>query len=409
MAAARPSVAIIGAGPYGLSAASHLRSAGVETRVFGRPMEFWRHQMPAGMLLRSPWEASRISDPRRILTLEAYEEAHARKLQRHMHLSDFVDYGQWFQRRCLPDVDERKVVLVQPAASGFRLVLEDGESLVSDRVVVATGLAAFPSRPVEFDGLPASLASHSSDHHQLAKFAGQQVVVVGGGQSAVESAVLLHENGAEVEVVSRAPRIRWLRRGAWLRRHLGPFYRVLYPASDVGPPGLNWIVALPGLFRLLPLALQARIAARCIRPAASAWLLPRAGGVQFTLGRRIVSAKPVDDRLGLTLDDGSTRRVDHALLATGYRIDVSGYSFLPAELSRSVRTRGGYPELTGGFESSVPGLYFLGAAAALSFGPVLRFVSGTWYASQALTQALLARSGAGQVSAAALMQAGPAR
>jgi hypothetical protein len=135
--------------------------------------------------------------------------------------------------------------------------------------------------------------------------------------------------------------------------------------------------------------------------------MPRVRGVRFTLGHRITGARPVDGRLGLTLDDGSTRRVDHAFLATGYRVDIAGYPFLSAELARSVRSRNGYPELGAGFESSVPGLHFLGAPAASSFGPILRFVCGTWYASRVLSQALVARSGGGQVSAVALMEPAP--
>ena len=403
--AARPRIAIIGAGPYGLSAAAHLRSAGVEARVFGRPMDFWERQMPAGMLLRSPREASRISDPGHVLTLEAYEQAQAVRLPAHVPLSDFVAYGRWFQSRCAPDVDRRMIARVDPAADGFRVLLEDGESILAERVVVATGLAAFPTRPVEFGGVPAALASHSSDHHDLAAFTGKQVMVVGGGQSAVECAVLLHENGADVEVVSRAPQIRWLRRSGWLHATPGPLHRLLYPPTDVGPPGLNWVVALPELFRSMPAALQPRIAYRCIRPAASGWLIARAAGVRFTLGRHVVRAQPAEDRLEVSLNDGSTRRVDHVMLATGYRVDVAKYPFLSPDLSRWLRSRGGYPELTDGFESSVPGLHFVGAAAALSFGPIVRFVCGTWYTSPALTRAVLAPSRTGHVNRSALMHA----
>src|SRR5438105_985386 len=407
-AALKPSIVIIGAGPYGLSAAAHTRSAGFETRVFGRPMEFWQKHMPAGMLLRSSWEASRISDARRALTLEAYEDASSIRLPRRIPLPDFMEYGRWFQRHSVPDVDERRVTRVEPAPRGFRVVAEDGEHVFADRVVVATGLDRFAWRPPEFDGLPAALASHSYDHGDLAEFRGRQVVVVGAGQSAVESAVLLHENGAHVELLGRAPRLRWLRRSAWLHSRSGALQRLLYPPTDVGPPGLSLLVAQPDLFRLLPATLQRSIANRCIRPAASGWLLPRASGVRFTLGRRVVSATAAHGRLRLDMDDGTSRHVDHALLATGYRIDVSRYQFLSEELIRQVRSRQGYPDLRAGFEASVPGLHFLGAAAALSFGPILRFVCGTWYASRMLTQALVTRSETGAANASVLSRADPA-
>jgi hypothetical protein len=162
----------------------------------------------------------------------------------------------------------------------------------------------------------------------------------------------------------------------------------------VGPPGLSFIVARPDLFRLLPPELQRSVAYRCIRPAASGWLMPRAGNVRFTVDRRVTSATAVDGRLRLDLNDGTTRHVDHALLATGYRIDVARYPFLSENLVRQVRSQAGYPELRAGFESSVPGLHFLGAVGALSFGPTLRFVSGTWYAARMLADAVAALSGA---------------
>ena len=383
-------VAIVGSGPYGLAAAAYLRSAHVETRVFGESMEFWRRQMPVGMFLRSSWEASHISDPHHALTLDAYQAAHGVELSRPVPLDDFVAYGEWFQRQAAPDLDRRRVARIEPASAGFLLLLEDGEPLRAQRVVVATGIAPFAHRPAPFDALPPALASHSSDHGDLRRFAGRQVVVIGGGQSAIESAVLLHEGGADVEVIVRAPRVRWLRRSAFLHRQRGFVRRLLYPPTDVGPPGLNQIVARPRWFRRLPRGLQRRIAHRSIRPAAAGWLFPRAGGVRITTGRLVVSATPAGERLRITLDDGTGRCVDHALLATGYRVDVSRYAFLAPELARSVRRADGYPQLADGFESSAPGLHFLGAAAAESFGPLMRFVSGTGYAARALTRCVLA-------------------
>lgn len=389
MVASTCQVAIIGAGPYGLAAAAHLRSAHVETCVFGEAMAFWRRQMPSGMFLRSSWEASHISDPHCALTLDAYQDGHGIHLSKPVPLDDFVAYGQWFQRKVAPDLDRRRVTRVESASTGFRLLLEDGESLRAQRVVIATGIAPFAYRPALFDALPPSLVSHASDHGDLRRFAGRRVIVVGGGQSAIESAVLLREGGADVEVILRAPQVRWLRRSAWLHRQSGSIRRLLYPPTDVGPPALNQIVARPDLFRRLPRGLQRRIAYRSIRPAASGWLLPRAGGVRITTGRAVVSATPAGERLRLTLDDGTGRCVDHALLATGYRVDISRYAFLAPELVGWVRRVDGHPQLAEGFESSVPGLHFLGAAAAESFGPLMRFVSGTEYTARALTRCVL--------------------
>lgn len=384
MPRAASSVAIIGAGPYGLAAAAHLRAAGVEARVFGRTMEFWRAHMPRGMLLRSSWEASHIADPRGTYTLDGFQAARQQPITHPIPLDHFVEYGEWFQRQTVPDLDERRVRRVEPVADGFRLLLDDGDYLQAARVVVAVGLAAFRYRPPQLAGLPEALVSHAADHRDLSRFAGQRVIVIGGGQSAVESAALLQEEGAEVEVISRAPRLHWLRRSAWLHRSPAPIRRLLYPPTDVGPPGLNWIVAWPDLFRRLPRALQIPIARRAIRPAAAGWLAPRVRGIRFTLGQQVTAAAARDGHLLLKLTDGTERQADHVVLATGYRVDVARYDFLAEELLQALRVRQGYPVLTDGFETNVPGLHMIGAAAADSFGPIMRFVCGTHYTGRAL-------------------------
>jgi hypothetical protein len=386
-------VAIVGAGPYGLAAAAHLRSAHVDLRVFGKAMDFWDRQMPAGMLLRSYWEGSHISDPQGDLTLDEYQRACGIQLARPVRRDDFVNYGQWFQRRAVPDLDGRRVKRIEAASSCFRMILEDGESVRARRVVVATGIASFARRPSLFNGVSPELASHSSEHRDLGRFAGQRVVIVGGGQSALESAALLHESGAAVEVIVRAPVIHWLRYGTrlhtWLHNQDNPLRRLLYPPSDVGPPGINWIVDTPNLFRRLPFPLHSRIARRAIRPAGAGWLKPRMSGIRITTGRVIVSANLVDRHVKLRLDDGTERRVDHVLLATGFQVDLSRCTFLPRDLVRSLRLLDGYPELTAGFEASLPGLHFVGASAARSFGPLMRFVAGTGYAARALTRCIV--------------------
>jgi hypothetical protein len=260
------------------------------------------------------------------------------------------------------------------------------------RVVVAGGIAPFGYRPEVFDEISTSLASHSTDQKDPCRFAGQAIAVIGGGQSAVESAVLLHEAGADVELITRSTHIRWLTRGVWLRRNFSHIRSLLYPPTDIGPPIFNQIVAHPGVFRLLPRGLQARIAYRCIRPAASSWLLSRSQGLKITTEREVVSAEPGGETLSLRLDDGTSRTVHHVLLATGFRVDISKYAFLSPELLKRVKKVGGYPTLKMGFESTVPGLHFVGAPGAYSFGPLMRFVSGTGFAGRGLTHGILRRS-----------------
>jgi FAD-dependent urate hydroxylase len=384
-------VAIIGAGPYGLSAAAHLRAAnGLDIRVFGEPMSFWERHMPKGMMLRSPLAGSHLSDPSRSLTLEAYQSTSGNQITAPLPLQRFTDYCRWFQSQAVPGTDSRKVERVEKNGAGLRLTLEDGETWKARRVIIAAGIEPFAWRPAEFQRIPSALASHACDHRDLNLFAGKKVTVIGGGQSALESAALLNEIGAEVEVLVRAPLVRWLWRQKWFHT-FRPVARLLYAPPDVGQAGLSHLVARPNLFRRLPRSIQNRFGKRAIRPAAAAWLHRRCEPIRFTTGRTITSASPNGGRVTLELSDGTNRHVDHVLLATGYRVDIARYPFLSQDLLSRIRRIAGYPQLDAGFQSSVPGLHFLGAPAAWSFGPLMRFVAGTEFTSLALTRGILGR------------------
>jgi thioredoxin reductase len=273
-------VAIIGAGPYALSTAAFLREIGVEPRVFGEAMGFWE-TMPAGMYLRSFRSASSIADPGRRLSLEQYEATVGRRTGSPLSLQDFITYGRWFQERAVPDVDPRRVTLVRRESEGFLLTLDDGEGVQAARVIVAAGIAPFAWRPGQFSDFSPELVSHSSEHRVFDRFRGQRVVVIGGGQSALESAALLHEAGADVEVLVRSKGIQFLR-GERVYANAGMLRGVLYPPLGVGPPGLNVVMGTPSLYRILPRELSAPLAQRAIRPAAAAWLRPRLAEVKIT-------------------------------------------------------------------------------------------------------------------------------
>ena len=384
-------VAVVGAGPYGLSAAAHLRAAnGLDIRVFGQPMSFWERHMPKWMLLRSPLTGSHLSDPQGALTLEAYHAASGNEITAPLPLCRFIDYGRWFQSQAVPDTDARRIGRIEKNGKGFRLTVEDGEIWKACRVVIAAGIEPFASKPKEFKHVPRELASHSCDHSDLGRFAEKRVAVIGAGQSALESAALLHEAGADVEVLVRAPFVRWLWRHKWFHT-FKPVARLLYAPADVGQAGLSQLVARPHLFRRLPRSIQDRWGKRAIRSAGAGWLNPRCQPIRIATSRVVTSAVPQGDQLVLTLNDGTERSVDHALLATGYRVDIALYPFLAKPLLKSVETVNGYPKLNNGFESSVPGLHFLGAPAAWSFGPLMRFVAGADFASRNLTRGVLGR------------------
>ena len=384
---------VVGAGPYGLSVAAHLRHAGIAAHVFGEPMAFWHNNMPRGMLMRSPWRATHFSDPDGGWSLDAYASAHGIDSNVRLPLERFIAYGEWFQQHAVGDIDRRAVRRIDAARGGFRLALEDGETFSADRVIVATGLRNQEYRPLPFKDVPATLASHTSAHPDLSVFRGKRVAVIGRGQSACESAALLAENGAEVEIISRG-NIHWLgiAAGGRAKKTVRQGLReALTSPSEVGPFPLSWLVEVPGLVRQMPAALREEFSRRCLKAAASGWLRPRFAKIRYNFGRTILGARALGDRIALDLDVGE-RIFDRVLLGTGYRIDVTRLGvFGPQLLDRIVRADGS-PLLRPGFESSVPGLHFVGSYAVKSFGPLLRFIAGAPYAARAVAHEVRARA-----------------
>lgn len=384
----KQTIAIIGAGPYGLAAAAHLRRiSNTKVLIFGRPMSFWQDQMPKGMFLRSGWRASYIADPEHSLTLEAFQSDSSQRIPTPVPLDRFISYGLWFQKQIATELDTRLIDNIKPSPSGFQLSLEDGQTVIVDRVIVAAGIAPFAYIPREFCSLPKSSASHSAEHKDFSSFRGRNVAVLGGGQSALESAALLKEAGAQVQIFVRETQVHFL---GWRKRivKFPLLFKLLYSWTDVGPAGLSQLVSHPDYFRILPRRVQEPLARRSIRPAGAGWLRARLEGIPLHLGKTIQTVNPTNSHLNLEISDGSKCCVDYLLMGTGYKVDISKYPFLSQELLASIRQADGYPVLNNNFESSVPGLYFLGAPAAWSFGPLMRFVAGSEFACGRLAASL---------------------
>ena len=385
-------VAVIGAGPYGLAVAAHLRSAAVGTRVFGRPLSFWREHMPKGMRLRSPWIATHIADPDRNFSLDVFAREAALKPQDQLPIERFVQYGEWFQRQAVPDLDRRKVLRVEHATAGFRLVLEDESVIRARRVVMAMGLANQERRPSQFAGVDRALVSHTCEHAGLDKWRGKRVAVVGRGQSACESAALLRAAGSQVDLICRGE-VRWVGKATsdaerardWLWR----LRELLQAPSAVGPFPWSWLNELPGLERLLPDGMRSWIGTRSLRAASAWWVMPSLDGVQVLASRAIRSVARRGESVAVELDDG-VRDYDHVLLGTGYHIDIAKLGVLAPELLGKINCRAGSPVLGAGLESSVPGLHFVGASAVDSHGPLMRFIAGAGYAGRSVTRRALA-------------------
>src|SRR5208282_2490114 len=172
--------------PYGLSIAAYLRNAGVAFRIFGDAMSTWRSRMPNGMHLKSDGFASSLFDPKRQFTLAKYCAEKAipyQDLDLPVALETFWSYGMAFQKKFVPSLDTRSVARVERHSDGFRLTLSEGDAVLAKRVVVATGLSHYENLPSELQGLPASLCSHSAENHDLARYRGKDVIVLGRGAS----------------------------------------------------------------------------------------------------------------------------------------------------------------------------------------------------------------------------------
>ncbi len=405
-------VVIVGAGPYGLSLAAHLREAGVPFRIFGRPMQSWATQMPAGMKLKSDGFASNLSAGRTSFTLEDFCRLTGRPYhptQIPVALEDFVAYGQEFAARYVPTLEQQDVVsidLLDPISdclgSTFRLTLAAGEVLHSGHVILATGLSLFQYVPRRLAALSKDLVTHTTDHRDFSQFAGRDVVVLGRGASSLNAAALLHEAGSRVTLLTRKPRVHIHSAGSASPRSL--FKRLRYPSSPLGHSLRSWMACTaPGLFHALPEPVRRTLVYKHLGPAGGSALKDRVlGKIPMLLGWSIASTELAKVerpgrsetlvRLLLTNEAGEQKQLltSHIIAGTGFRIALSRIRFLSESLRLGIRTgKAGAPRLSRSFQSSVPGLYFIGPASSASFGPLQRFAAGSEYAARCVTRHLL--------------------
>lgn len=389
-------VAIVGAGPYGLSLAAHLRKAGVSMRQFGDVMSLWRDSMPAGMFLKSQGFASNLSDPDGTHTLAAFCAATGRPYADYglpVPISTFIAYGQWFADQAVGEVEETRVARITAEPGCFELTLATGEVARARRVVVAAGVEHFAWMPAELAGLPACIATHASAHADMSVFAGQKIVVLGAGQAALETAALLHEQGTGVQIVMRKAAPVW--NGMPLAADRPLVQRLQEPEAGLGSGWGTWFYSrYPELFRRLPEATRTYRARTALGPAGASWLRPRVEGEIPILGsRQLRWAKGTAGGITLGLDGPGGREelsVDHVIAATGFRADVSRLGFLGERVRAGLRTVARTPVVGKDYQSSVPGLYFMGPGVAPTFGPVMRFVYGADHAARAMAPALIA-------------------
>jgi FAD-dependent urate hydroxylase len=387
--------AIIGAGPYGLSIAAHLQEAGLPFRIFGSPLSSWRAFMPRGMVLKSERFASNLWDPGRRYTLQRYAAERNLPYQpygRALSLADFLQYGDWFRSHAVGDITDVKVDRIDAVREGYALDLADGTSLTARQVILATGHMAFRYVPPELSAIPEPLCLHSARLNDLGGFAGRDVVVIGAGQSALETVTLMHEVGARARLLTRDGALRWNGPPHQPPRPLVETLRD--PEAGLGSGWRSLAVSeLPRVFRFVfPPEKRHRFVDTSWGPSGAYWLRDRMEGKIEVLFKRHLRAASVHDgrvRLGVEGPGGPEEIVtDHVIAGTGFETDLDRMDILSpgirARLAREARA----PALDAGFETSSPGLFMVGVASAPTFGPVMRFMFGAKHAAPIVTQRL---------------------
>lgn len=370
----RTDLLIIGAGPFGLALAAEAHHRGIDHLVVGRPMEFWKRHMPAGMFLRSgcDWHL----DPAGEHTVERYLAT--RRLSsadvEPLSLQLYLDYTAWFQERArIAPVPAHVVRLDGAECPGgprthptrFVAVLEDGTRVSASHAAVAVGFGYFANQPRALvERLPAGRFSHTCHLVDFSGLSGRRCLILGGRQSAYEWAALLREAGAAAVHV--------------VHRHESPAFR----AADWSwvLPLVDHIVEEPAWFRRLSaqarLELEQRLWAEG-RLKVEPWLEPRVLREPVRIWpRRALGDCEVGrgDELLVTLDDGARLTVDHVVLATGYKVQAPRVPFLAqGNLGARIAVHGGFPVLDDQMQTTVPGLYATSMMAMQDMGPFFAF------------------------------------
>jgi cation diffusion facilitator CzcD-associated flavoprotein CzcO len=385
-------VAIIGAGPYGLSLAAHLSHAGVSFRIFGKPLSTWRHHMPKGMHLNSDGFASNISSPDASTTLKAWCEKNGVAYGDQaapVELETFNAYASWFQKHAVPSLEELNVTSLSRYNERYTLVLENGERVEARHVVLAVGITWFAHLPEALRGLNSACVTHSFAHHDLSQFKGKDVIVLGAGASAIDTAALAEDAGAKVSILARADHIRF---------HSAPdpddasFLKQLQrPSTGIGPGWRSFFCAnTPLLFHRMPENLRLRATKNHLGPAPGWFMRERVEGkIPVLLGHALKNARAYDKRVTLDVVDALGKEkllsCDHVIAATGYKPDLTRLPFLEPFLRSAILQVEHTPVLSDHFETSADGLYVIGPAAANAFGPLMRFMVGAEFVAPRLT------------------------
>ena len=388
------SIVIVGSGPYGLSLAAQLAPFKIDYRIFGPCMETWDKHMPSNMLLKSEGFASDLYAPGAGYPLRRFCRERSipyEDIGMPVHRRTFVQYGQEFQRRMVPQLEQTMIQRLSQIPGGFELETADGQTLKARKVVLAVGITHFAYLPPILQGFSPEVVSHSYDHGDLSKFKGKRVLIIGAGASAVDVAIDLSKAGAAPELLARASFILFHSQPSEPR----PWTEKLRnPRSTVG---LGWrsklAVDLPLIFHTLPEKVRHRTVARHLGPAPG-WFARDEfeGKIPAHLGCHLERVSESGTQLHVRYHDSSGTsheiEADHVIAATGYRPVLRALSFVDEPLAAKIKPAGETPKLDRNFASSVPGLYMIGLASANDFGPVCRFACGAEFTTKRLARHL---------------------
>jgi cation diffusion facilitator CzcD-associated flavoprotein CzcO len=382
----KTAIAIVGAGPYGLSLAAHLAARNIEHRIIGHPMHFWSQIAQAGgeRYLKSYCFGTNISTPNPRFSFADYSAPRGLEIFEPCSIADFAAYGVWFQTKNIPWVELVEVEHVAKTAQGFSVSLTDGTNFIASQLVLATGLSYFAYVPPVLSPLPRALVTHTSMITSFAAYKDKSVAVVGGGQSALEAAALLREAGAWPQLLVRDHKVRWNRR---VSRERSVWERVRWPISGLGTGPKAWVLThAPGATHRMPAYWRTRFVRNHLPPEGAWWLRDRVENhVPIHLGSTVVEAREKNGRLVLSIAQSGKEQcmiVDHVVAGSGYDIDIQRIAYLDPKLRKTVNCGARAPKLNSRFESSVAGLRFIGPASAMSFGPLFRFVVGAEYTAR---------------------------
>ena len=369
-------VAIVGAGPYGLSIAAHLRRYGADFRIFGEPMKFWVGiaQGATDRYLKSLSIGTNIYAPDAGFSFPEYCSQRGLESFEPCAISDFANYGIWVQRNIVPDVEPVDVLNISRIRSTYHLSLSNGETVAAGRLVLATGLASFEIIPPEFGRLPQCLISHTSKIQNFQSLRGRDVCIVGGGQSALEAAKLLYDAGARSRLLVRDSKILWNKRVPLERTW---WQKLRSPISGLGAGPKAWLLTkFPSAVHYAPDGWRLRFVARHL-PAEGAWWL-REGvekNVQISLNCGVTDAVENNGRVLVSIynrDHGEDKiSCDFIVAGTGFRVDVDRLSFLSAELRSAVNRLDRAPKLNRHFEIVGAGVVLCWTVLSIEFWATL--------------------------------------